>query len=204
MSSWITQVLTSRDFWINFSVAVVFFLGGKFSLVLARTYKLLLQRRQRFSVTGFWIGTCALPSYQGRYSVEIWKLVQRRDSVNLAMFAYSPMDTVVDRCSGSGVLRGAFLSAIYYSCRRDSTESGVLALRTKGKHLVGSYAQYDPGHPDEHFFSSDGTYTLFRLKLPLGRAVKMLLGYPPFESFERINDVYENTRARIPQPTKSI
>jgi hypothetical protein len=191
MISWLLQVVTSRDFWISLSVAVIFFLGGKFSSLLLRAFKFLLQKRHQITITGFWVGNCVLPSYQDKYCVEIWRFVQRGENVDLLMFAYSPIDGTIDRCVGAGVMRGAFLSAMYYSCKPDNTESGVLVLRTRGKRLTGSYAQYDPGDPDERFFASDGSYSISRVELPISNAIQMLCGFPPFKTFAEVDAIYK-------------
>lgn len=189
MSQWISDVLAARDFWISASVAVLFFLGGKFYGVAVRTFRVLLYRHQQFSITGFWIGNCVLPSVPDRYLVEVWKIVQRGENVHLQMFSYYP-DGRIDRCLGSGIFRGSLLSALYYTCGAETCESGALALRLKGNALVGSYAQYDVDDATERFFSSDSSYTLSRLPLSLGRKILMILGRPPFPGYPEIDAQY--------------
>lgn len=190
MISWLEQVFTAKDFWISLSVAIVFFLAGKFWNACRRMANVLFQRRRDFSLNGFWIGTCTLPSYGEKYCVEIWKIVQRGEAVDLVMFSFAPAEPFIDYCSGSGVVKGATLSAIYYSCHPESTESGVLALKVKGRKLVGSYAQYDPGDPAERFFASDTTYTLWRLQLPWFQSIRMILGRPPVASLLAADNIY--------------
>ena len=197
-TSWLRQVFASRDFWISLSVAVVFFIGGKASSLIAKTIQVILEKHQKYTVTGFWIGSCELPSYKGQYCVEIWKLVQRGEDVDIDMFAYSPIDGSIDRCTGSGVIRAAYLSAFYYSCNPKNTESGVLALRTRGTHLRGTYAQFDTGDPDERFYASDGDYTLSRIALPLRQSIKMWCGRPPLRLFDEVDALYRGAQSEVP------
>ena len=134
---------------IDVSVAVTFVLFGKASAVAWRLIRRLRQSHQHYTVSGCWIGTCVLPS------------------------------APVSLCRGTGVFRGSIMSAVYYTPASDTYESGVLALRLKGRRLVGSYAQFDPNDLDESFFTSDTTYCLTRIQLPLRQSVRMLFGLAP-------------------------
>ncbi len=192
MLSWLNEVFTSKDFWINFSVAVLFLLAGKLSLVAIHLARQILQSRQSYSISGFWIGDCILPSHNNAYLVEIWRIVQKQDQIKLTLFVYSPVDPKIDKCNGSGVFRGSYLSAIYYSIRRESYESGVLALKLSKHGLRGTYAQYDTGDADERFYASDGKYTLTRTHLSFSKAFRMLCGVPPFRNYEEAHAVYES------------
>ena len=191
MYSWLREIINSKDFWISFSVAVIFLLAGKLSVLVAGFFRQLRQSHQSYSVSGFWIGDCVLPSHKNKYLVEIWRIVQKQDQIKLYLYAYSPIDNSIDKCSGSGIFRGSYLSAIYYSIRRESYESGVLALKLNKKGLRGTYAQYDVGDVDEKLYVSDGEYTLTRLKLPFFKTVKIALGFPPFKDFEEAHQTYE-------------
>lgn len=191
MKSWLSQVFSSKDFWINFSVAVIFLLTGKLSTTFIRIARQIWQSNRLYSVSGFWIGHCVLPSVGSSYLVEIWRIVQRKDQIKLTLFVYSPNDKYIDKHIGSGVFRGSYLSAIYYSVRRDSYESGVIALKLARKKLSGTYAQFDIGSSDERFYASDGEYSITRVDLPLKKAMKMWLGFPPFQSFSEANAAFE-------------
>jgi len=191
MKTWLHDVLTSKDFWISFSVAVIFLLAGKLSALAVRLLRQIWQSHQIYSVSGFWMGDCILPSCNEGNLVEIWRFVQRHDQIKITLFAYYPTGAFIDRCAGSGIFRGSYLSAIYYSTRRDSYESGVLALKLHNKRLRGTYAQYDIGDVDEKFYTSDGEYMLTRVHLPFIKSVKMLLGRPPFRDYAEATIAYE-------------
>ncbi|HYG11450.1 MAG TPA: hypothetical protein VD835_15995 [Pyrinomonadaceae bacterium] len=191
MKTWLHEVLISKDFWVSFSVAVIFLVAGKFSAFAVRLSRQVWQSHQMYSVSGFWIGDCILPSCGGERLIEIWRFVQRQDQIKITLFAYYPTGSLIDRCLGSGVFRGSYLSAIYYSSRRDSYESGVLALKLNNQRLRGTYAQYDIADTDEKFYTSDGEYTLTRVHLPFLKAAKMLLGKPPFRDYDEANTMYE-------------
>lgn len=191
MKTWLNEVFTSKDFWISFSVAVIFLVSGKLLAFAARLSRQIWQSHQSYSVSGFWIGDCILPSCGGAYLVEIWRFVQRQDQIKITLFVYSPTETLIDQCAGAGIFRGSYLSAIYYSRRRESYESGVLALKLSNHRLRGTYAQYDLGDADEKFYTSDGEYTLTRARLPFLKAAKMMLGKPPFRDYAEAHAAYE-------------
>ncbi len=195
MKTWLYEVLASKDFWISFSVAVIFLLAGKLSALAVHILRQVWQSHQSYSVSGFWMGDCVLPSCQG-HLVEIWRFIQRQDQIKITLFAYYPTGELVDRCAGTGIFRGSYLSAIYYSTRRDSYESGVLALKLSNQGLRGTYAQYDIGDVEEKFFTSDGEYKLVRARLPFAKAVKMLLGRPPFIDYAEAEAIYAQYRSK--------
>jgi len=191
MKTWLSDVLNSKDFWISFSVAVIFLLAGKLSALAVRLLRQVWQSHQAYSVSGFWMGDCILPSCGEGYIVEIWRFVQRQDQIKITLLAYYPTGSFIDRCAGSGIFRGSYLSAIYYSNRRDSYESGVLALKLSNQHLRGTYAQHDIGDIDEKFYTSDSEYSLTRVRLPFIKAAKMFLGRPPFRDYAEATVTYE-------------
>ena len=182
LKNWLHEVLSSKDFWISVSVAVIFLVVGKFSALAIRLSRQIWQSRQAYSVSGFWIGDCVLPSCRGSYWIEIWRFVQRQNHIKITFYAYDSKGSLVDRYVGLGIFRGSYFSAIYYSSRRDSYESGVLALKLKNHRLRGTYAQHDIGDADENLYTSNGEYTLTRVHLPFLKAARMLLGKPPFEA----------------------
>jgi hypothetical protein len=181
MPSWIEQIFTSRDFAVSLAVAMFFFLFGQSWGFLWRFFQSVRQSYREFSISGFWVGTCALPSYQNKQFIELWRFTQRRERVHLTFFAYPPPGVGnVDKCAGMGVLSGGILSAVYYSVLPNSYESGVVALRLRGLHLAGSYSQFDVGSPDEKFFASDTGYSLHRVRLSSWKALRFALGIDPF------------------------
>ena len=198
MISWLQQVFTSRDFWINVSVAVIFVLFGKALAVLWRLIRHIRQSHQSYTVSGYWIGTCVLPSYGGKPHVEIWRIAQNREDIHLSFFCYPPDGTAISLCRGTGVFRGAILSAIYYTPASDTYESGVLAVRLKGRRLVGSYSQFDPNHPEESFFFSDTSYSLARIRLPFRQAVRMLFGFRPLLTYAAAKTLHDSVQPPKP------
>jgi hypothetical protein len=194
MQAWLEQVLSSKDFWINVSVAALFFIGGKGWGLASRTVRVLLNPQRDFTLTGFWIGDCRLPNCEGYY-VEIWKLAQRGSKVEIRMFSYSPEMPDIEPNAGTGVVRGAFFSALYYSCKPDSPDSGVMSLRVKNQELTGGYAQFDSRDRDERFFASNTRFTLNRITLSFAQKLKMILGRPPFENYDEADRRLQRTRA---------
>ena len=91
------------------------------------------------------------------------------------------------------------MSAVYYTPASDTYESGVLALRLKGRRLVGSYAQFDPNDLDESFFTSDTTYCLTRIQLPLRQSVRMLFGLAPVPAYSDAKAIFAS--GSVPRPT---
>lgn len=197
MISWLQEFLTSRDFWINVSVAVSLVLFSKVSAVLWRFIRHIRQSRQAHSVSGCWTGTCVLPSYNGTAHVEIWRIVQNREDISLSFFSYPP-DGRPTLCRGVGVFRVSMLSAIYYTPSSDTYESGVLALRLKGRRLIGLYAQFDPNDPEEPFFISDTSFCLTRIQLPFRQRVRMLFGLPPVMTYSQAAALYASVQ--LPKP----
>ena len=196
--SWLQQVFTSRDFWINLSIAVTFVLFGKASAVLWRFVRRVRQSHQHYTVSGCWVGTCVLPSYGGKPHVEVWRIVQNREEIALVFFCYPPDGSLVSLCRGSGVFRGSIMSAIYFTPSSDTYESGVLALRLKGRRLVGSYAQFDPNDSEETFFSSDTAYCLTRIQLPLRQRVRMLFGLAPVPTYSDAQAIHASVSIQKP------
>ena len=198
MISWLQQVFTSRDFWINVSVAVTFVLFGKASAMLWRLIRHVRQSHQSYTVSGYWIGTCVLPSYGGKPHVELWRIVQSREDIHLSFFYYPPDGTAISLCRGTGVFRGSILSAVYFTPSSDTYESGVLAVRLKGRRLVGSYSQFDPNHLEETFFASDTSYCLTRIQLPFRQAVRMLFGLRPLLTYSHAKALYDSVQLPTP------
>lgn len=187
MNQFIRDVLTSKDFITSFIVAVTFFVVGKSWNMLWRFFQSLRQSFREFSVAGFWVGTCALPSYAGRHSLEVWRFTHKRERIQFHFFAYPPPGCGHNnRSAGMGVFSGGVMSAVYYSLDPSSNESGVLALRVRGRCLTGVYAQYDLDTPEETFFASDDTYSLHRVRLPFAKAMMYAFGVSPFKDYAEV------------------
>ncbi len=191
MADWFYQVFTSKEFWISFCVAGSFLVFGKTSAVMWRLFRYVRQSHQSYTVSGFWIGTCILPSYGGKPHIEIWRLTQSQENVALSFFCYPPDETTIEHCAGAGIFRGANLSALYYSTLRGAYDSGVLVLRLKAQRLIGSYAQFDPKDQEEVFFASDTSYSLTRVQLSLWQATRMFLGFKPLPTYLAAKTLYD-------------
>lgn len=189
----------AKEFAVSLIVAATFFILGKSWGLVGRFVQTLRQAASSFTVSGFWVGTCVLPSYNDSPSIEIWRITQKDQAISLKFFEYKSSSERIDKCTGSGVFRGGLFSAIYYSTRPDSYESGVLALRLRGMGLSGVYAQYDVGKSDEKFFASDTTYELFRVRLSWRRALLFAFGRKPFKDFAEVSQFCSTTplRARL-------
>jgi hypothetical protein len=149
--------------------------------------------RNEFKLARYWIGECSLPSYP-QASLEIWRYVRNGDRISLKFFSYSSRSTDIEKCIGRGVLRLNKLSAFYYLNDKSTYESGVIALEHKGPALHGVYAQFDPSDPQEALFASQPTYVQSRIKtLPFIPRAKMLFGFPPFQTYDEVKQVYEKS-----------
>lgn len=184
-------------FWHGVAVSVVIAfltLFGKWLLREARTF---LQRQIAFSVAGPWIGECSLPHDKGSPNLEIWLYTQKKENVNFKFFAYAPDRlTQPTKWMGGGVYRGSKLSGYYYKFEKRTPESGVIALELKGRWLKGMYAQFDPNViKDPFYIGSD--YVQCPIHLPLRSQLKMILGRPPFRSYEEVQKIYEGAKASI-------
>lgn len=191
----IRDTVTSSNFWRGLIVSVtVAFLTvfGKWLWRVLRDHF----RTQAFTIAGYWVGYCLLPSYQGKANLEIWRYSLKGGSIMLSFFAYEPdkdgLPIKPTRWLGGGIWRGSKFSAYYYLDRATSFESGVLALEVKGPHLKGIYAQFDPNEPDEPLYVSQKDYVQFRIReLQFCSRVKMLFGRPPVESYKEVEKIYK-------------
>ena len=140
-----------------------------------------------FSLTGIWIGVCKMASYE---AVEVYRIVVRKERVAFSFFSFRPTSIPVRRFVGSGLLRGKFLSAFYYSPKAHSQASGVITLRVvgEGNRLRGSYTQYDLNTKDETkdelLLESGETFELTRITVSWFRQLRMMFWLKPFQTYE--------------------
>jgi hypothetical protein len=185
MNPMIRDFITSKDFITSLVIAVLSFIVGKGWDIIRRFVQAFRQTLHDFTISGFWVGTCALPSSKNDRLLEVWRLSQKREQVYLSFFVYHPSgDGSIGKYSGTGVFRGEILSAVYYSLLPENCESGVLALRFRAKRLSGVYAQFDLNSPEQPVFVSDPTFALHRTRLSPYKAFRFALGKMPFASYE--------------------
>lgn len=195
----IRTTLLSGGFWQGVVVSVVVTFLTLFGKWLLRTANTFLQTQIAFSVAGYWIGECLLPSYEGKPNLEIWFYSQRAENVSFKFFAYAPNGARPTKWIGRGLYRGSKLSAYYYKFRKRTFEAGVMALELKGLWLKGVYAQFDPNVPQEPLYVSDVNYIQWPIhRLTLRSKLKMILGRPPFRSYDEVQKIYKETTTPRP------
>jgi hypothetical protein len=176
--------------WVNLLAAIALTVLAKLAWVIWSSIWPLVRP---FSLTGSWTGTCRMPSYPPDVeATEIYRIVVRKEHVTFSFFNYHPDLEPVRKYIGSGILRGRVLSAFYYSPSRDSSDSGVLALRLIGLKLRGHYAQYDL-QKDELLMSSGEMFELTRIKVPMFVQLRMMFGRKPFPTHAKAKEYVQRS-----------
>jgi hypothetical protein len=182
LSKW--DFLTSQHFWTGVAVAVgVAFLNQTRDAAWSLFQRAWMTRR-RFDLSGYWAGTCMLPSYTSP-TFELWRYSRSGDRVKLAFYSYSSAELKPEKWLGGGVFRGNKLSAYYYVNDPDSPESGTVTLELKGLRLKGVYAQFDPKVPDDPLFVSKDPYEQVRVTLTRRQRARMFFGFPPVAKYQQ-------------------
>jgi hypothetical protein len=137
-----------------------------------------------FSITGIWIGVCKTPSYE---AIEVYRIVVRKERVVFSFFSFLPNSTSVRRFVGSGILRGKFLSAFYYSPQAQSQVSGVLSFQMvgTGDRLVGAYTQYTK---DDSLLPDRMEFDLTRIPVSWFRQLRMIFWRKPFQTYQKARE----------------
>jgi hypothetical protein len=182
--------LTSPHFWTGVAVAVgVAFLNQTRDAAWSLFQRAWMTRRQ-FDLSGYWAGTCTLPSYTSP-SLELWRYSRSGDRVKLAFYSYSSAQPSPEKWIGGGVFRGNKLSAYYYLNHADSPESGTVTLEMKGLRLKGVYAQFDPQMPNDPLYvSKKGTYEQKRVTLTRRQRARIFFGFPPVAKYQQAAELW--------------
>jgi hypothetical protein len=190
------------DFWIKISEDFMFKLAG-----LICTAALLWAARRLwhtispfifkpFSLTGIWIGLCEMPRYS---AVEVYRIVVRKERAAFSFFSFRSDLAPAQRFVGSGISRGKFLSAFYYSPKAENQVSGVLSLQigTAGDRLEGAFTQYTSGDsllPDRKEFE------LTRIQVSFLCQLRMIFWQRPFHTFDEAFQIYEKATKPYHRP----
>ena len=181
-------------------LAIFLAAAGVFGHWLVKIVHQAWRSRKNFGISGFWIGTCWLPSNKETHCIEIWQYAVGGDSVTLKFFGYNSASPKINKCLGGGVFRGAMLSAYHYDFEKSTCESGVIALELRGMRLVGVYVQFDVDVDNEQLFVSEPDYVQRRVKLPFLSRMRMIVGLPPFLTYKEAKEVYEKVSPTPAQP----
>ena len=190
-------VSLQREVGVSVAGSLVLLIVGKVAWVIGAAIRRFGQLHHPFSLSGPWGGTCRLPHYPPDVeAVEIYRLIVRGDHVDITFFNYRPDDAPILKYKGKAVLRGRLFSGYYYIPARDSSDSGVIALRLKGTALLGMYAQYDTKADDQLKISHPTTedYGLHRIRLPLLAKIRLTFGWKPFATHDEARAVYDAAR----------
>ena len=193
--------LRDQTFWKGILVAAVVAVIWKAGQWLWNASLYIWHSRSHFDdVSGTWVGTCVLPSYQGEY-IEIWRYRRSGDQVRLVFYSYGPGNPKIHKWYGGGVYRGTKLSAYYFERDRSTYESGVVALELMGlRTLKGVYAQFDPRRRREPMYVSKRDYIQTRITLPFECRVRMLFGWPPVRTFDDVKRIHQEATAKPAAP----
>jgi hypothetical protein len=172
-------------------------------LFLIRPFVDFLRARGDFTLTGTWIGTCVLRSYdENAQAIEIYYLKVRRSGVKFTFFNYRPNVAAVRKHTGGGTRRDSMLAAYYSFPRPDSRETGVFLLRARGRGdtLRGMYAQYDLG-ADEQLTVSGEDFELRRIHLPFAAHLRIATGRPPVKDYDAALALFDRAGFKPARPT---
>lgn len=199
--SFILPSLTFPEgFWIGVITSLV---AAALVVVLSRLSNALgrlLQRHNRFTLSGVWIGCCELPHYPpDTEAIEIYRLVQKGDNVSFKFFNYRPDVAQVLKYLGAGICRGQLLSAFYYIPMREKSDSGVFVVRKVGETLKGVYAQYDLRAAETLKISAED-FVLNRIEIPLWNRMRMTIGLRPYTTHDNVRTLYNLTQAEQSLP----
>jgi len=154
-----------------------------------------------FSITGAWIGLCEMPDYK---AIEVYRIVVRQERAVFSFFSFRPDSTPVERFVGSGIFRGKFFSAFYYSPKADNQESGVISLQvgTKGNRLQGTFTQYteDDSLLGDHKMPDRRKVELTRIRVSLLQWLRMIFWRQPFETYTQVLQEFEKATKLYQRP----
>jgi hypothetical protein len=183
-----------QNFWASLLAAMAIVLLGKLVLFVQRLISQTLKMRSTFSIAGVWVGQCQLPSYGEDSAVELYRLGIHGENVRLVFFNYRAAHPVLKH-EGAGVYRGKRLAAFYQDTDA-SCEVGTFVVTLIGNQLKGVYMQHDERAGEQLFISKEETFSLIRARLPTVRYLKMLIGRPPYETYEEAHQLYLSLRDR--------
>jgi hypothetical protein len=185
----IILIIQSKDFYETIIVGIVggaVLKAGEFLYVGLRD---LFFAYRTFSIGGVW--AAEFESYiKGKFNLEFMYIAQHRHEIKFTLLQFSNRTAVIRKFRGTGVVRGASVSAIYYSADKDSIQHGVLALTISQQAggetaLLGRFAELEMGSERNQIISSDAPYVLRRVSLGLVQRLKLKFGFRCFKNFEQ-------------------
>lgn len=144
-----------------------------------------------FSLAGTWIGLCEMDDYT---AVEIYRVAVRAEHAAFSFFSFRCDSMAAQRFVGSGISRGNFLSAFYYSPKAANQVSGVFSLQTgfAGDELRGAFTQYTKTDNNSvRSLPKRKEFELTRVPIPFLRQLRMIFRQPPFQTYNEAFQFYE-------------
>ena len=202
-----SSILPSLTFPEGFWVGIITILVATALIVvltwLSNALGRLLQRHNRFTLSGIWIGSCKLPHYPANIeAIEIYRLVQKGDNVSFTFFNYRPDVTKVLKYLVAGVCRSQLLSAFYYIPMREKSDSGVFVVRKVGETLKGVYAQHDLRAAEALKISGED-FVLNKIEIPRWNRLRMVVGLKPYATHDNVRALYDLSQAEQTLPPAS-
>jgi hypothetical protein len=187
---------------------VIFVSGGLLTKIAAQAYpkaldllvKLLLPKRI-FSLSGYWIGKFTIPSFNGVWTYEVYRVSQRLDEIKFGCFTF-PSNAGARRSywRGAGVVQQGIISAYYLNTDRGSYESGTLILEIAHQSMKGRFFQHDVRIEGKPLYISEYTYTLYKVRVPIMARMRMFVGISPFHDYKWPRAAYEKAMLAVAEP----
>jgi hypothetical protein len=159
-------------------------------------YKIpIIQRFSEFSLSGIYAARFSSSMVEGEF-VELVKIRQYGDKINLYMENYNSKRFSIWRHGGNGICRSSQIAITYYPLDKTKPNIGVFSLRGSstedGEVLLSGVFTQLIDRPDLELQTISQRYYLQRIDLPFKRQFNIFFQKPYFEDYKELMSYLES------------